>query len=281
MQTPDNDGEASSSSKETTPSVSQENQSQHQRQHQHQHQPGDTNSLDANSDVKLWLQYTGFFNTEQRLKVLDRFRRLKDLDEQRLKLLKEIRTSTEYCGSFTAATFPQMFKDPSPIFSMAMARLNDDNVLSGSQSTTFASSNGNCGSEISSVNKGVDSDTWSTTFRNGLPSHQSSTQNAKSLIKATTASGGPDSDIQRAQSLSSSDGPFGAETRRFSKSRKLAESRYFLVKSFNFKNVDMSQRDGLWITSSRNGAIFANAFKHHKNVFLIFSVNKSKAFQGY
>ncbi|KKO97560.1 hypothetical protein THAR02_10343 [Trichoderma harzianum] len=43
----------------------------------------------------------------------------------------------------------------------------------------------------------------------------------------------------------------------------------------------MSQRDGLWITSARNGTIFANAFKHHKNVFLIFSVNKSKAFQGY
>ncbi|PNP50228.1 hypothetical protein THARTR1_09059 [Trichoderma harzianum] len=43
----------------------------------------------------------------------------------------------------------------------------------------------------------------------------------------------------------------------------------------------MSQQDGLWITSARNGAIFASAFKHHKNVFLIFSVNKSKAFQGY
>lgn len=215
MQASDSDGEASS--KETTPSVSQENQSQHQ----HQHQPDSVNSLDANNDVKLWLQYTGFFDTEQRLKVLDGFRRLKRLDEQRLKLLKEIRTSTEYCGSFTATTFPQMFKDPSPIFSMAMARFNDDNALSGSQSTAFASSNGNCGSEISSVNKGVDSDTWSTTFRNGLPSRQSSTQNAKSLIKATTSPGDPESEIQGAQSLSSSDGPFEAETRRFSKSRSM------------------------------------------------------------
>ncbi|KAF3056037.1 YTH domain-containing protein 1 [Trichoderma lentiforme] len=178
---------------------------------------------------------------------------------------------------------------------MAMARFNDDNVLSGSQSTAFASSNGNYGSEISSVNKGADLDTWSTTFRNGFPSRQSSIQNAKSLIKATTSPSDPGSEIQGAQSPSSSGGPFEAGTTCFSKSRTytpskllslapkqaLAESRYFLVKSFNFKNVDMSQRDGLWITSARNGAIFANAFKHHKNVFLIFSVNKSKAFQGY
>ncbi|QYT02818.1 YTH domain-containing protein [Trichoderma simmonsii] len=299
METPDSEGEASS--KETTPSVSQENQSQHQHQHQHQHQPDNVNSLDANSDVRLWLQYTGFFDTEQRLKVLDGFRRLKHLDEQRLKLLEEIRTSTEYSSSSTIATTPQMFfafKDPSPTFSMAMARFNDDNVLSGSQSTAFASSNRNCGSEISSFNKGVDSDTWSTAFRNGLPSRQRSTQNAKSLIKATTSLGEPESRIQGAQSLSSSDGPFEAEMTCFSKSQSMraytpshllslapkqavAESRYFLVKSFNFKNVDMSQRDGLWITSARNGAIFANAFKHHKNVYLIFSVNKSKAFQGY
>ncbi|KAL6808298.1 YT521-B-like domain-containing protein [Trichoderma sp. SZMC 28015] len=299
MQTPDSDGE--DSSKVTTPSVSQENQSQHQHQHQHQHQPDGVNSLDANSDVKLWLQYTGFFDPEQRLKVLDGFRRLKQLDEQRLKLLEEIRTSTGHHGSFTIATIPQMvsaFKDPPPTFSMAMARFNDDNILSGSQSTAFASSNGNCGSEFSLVNKGADSYTWSTTFRNGLPSRQSSAQNAKSFIKATTSPGVPDSEIQGAQSLSSSDRPFETETRRFSKIRSMnsytpsqllslapkqavAESRYFLIKSFNFKNVDMSQRDGLWITSARNGAIFANAFKHHKNVFLIFSVNKSKAFQGY
>ncbi|KAK4059262.1 hypothetical protein Trihar35433_11015 [Trichoderma harzianum] len=296
MQTPDSDGEASS--KETTTSVSQENQSQDQHQHQHQHQPDGVNSLDANSDVKLWLQYTGFFDTEQRLKVLDGFRRLKHLDEQRIKLLEEIRTSTEHGGSFTIATIPRMFssfKDPSPTLSMAMARFNDDNVLSGSQPTAFTSSNGNCGSEISSVNKGADLDTWSTTFRNGFPSRQSSIQNAKSLIKATTSPSDPDSEIQGAQSPPSSGGPFEAGTTCFSKSRTytpskllslapkqaVAESRYFLVKSFNFKNVDMSQRDGLWITSARNGAIFANAFKHHKNVFLIFSVNKSKAFQGY
>ncbi|KAJ4855495.1 uncharacterized protein T069G_11053 [Trichoderma breve] len=297
MQTPDTDGEALS--KETTPSVSQENQSQHQ--HQHQHPSDGINSLDANNDVKLWLQYTGFFDTEQRLKVLDGFRRLKHLDEQRFKLLEEIRTSTAHCGSFNIATIPQMFsafKDPSPTFSMAMARFSDDNVLSGSQSTAFASSNGNCGSEISSVNKGVDSDTWSTTFRNGLPSRQSSARNTKSFMKATASPGSPDSEIQGAQFLSSSDGPFQTGARHFSKSRSMntytptqllslapkqavAESRYFLIKSFNFKNVDMSQRDGLWITSARNGAIFANAFKHHKNVFLIFSVNKSKAFQGY
>ncbi|KAL7957070.1 YT521-B-like domain-containing protein [Trichoderma compactum] len=289
MQIPDSDGEASS--RETTPSVSRENQSQHQ--------PGGVNSLDSNSDVKLWLQYTGFFDTEQRLKVLAVFRRLKDLDEQRLKLLEEIRTSTEDSGSFAIATIPQSssaFKDLSPTFSRASS--NDDNALLGSQSTAFASSNETYGSEISSVNKGADSDAWRTTFGNKLPSHQSSPQNAKSFIKATTSLGDPNSGVQGAQSPSSSDGPFETEAHLFSKCRvvraytpsqllslapkqALAESCYFLVKSFNFTNVDKSQRDGLWITSACNGAILANAFKHHKNVFLLFSVNKSKAFQGY
>ncbi|KAK4077938.1 uncharacterized protein Triagg1_3632 [Trichoderma aggressivum f. europaeum] len=295
MQATGSDGEASS--KETTPSVSQENQSQHQ--HQHQHQPDGTNSLYANSDVKLWLQYTGFFDTEQRLKVLAVFRRLKDLDEQRLKLLEEVRTSTEYSSSLAIATIPQSFsafQDLSPTFSMASS--NDDNTLSGSQSTAPASSNETYSFEISSINKGAGSNFWLTMFENKLPSHQSSTQNVKPSMKATTSPGDPNSEVQGAQSPSSLDGPFETEAHRFSKSQvvrsytpsqllslapkqELAESRYFLIKSFNFANVDKSQRDGLWVTSACNGAIFANAFKHHKNVFLLFSVNKSKAFQGY
>lgn len=209
MQAPDSDGEASSTE---TPNVSQENQSQHQ--------PGGVNSLDSNSDVKLWLQYTGFFDTEQRLKLLAVFRRLKDLDEQRLKLLEEIRTSTEYSGSFAIATTPQSFsafKDLSPTFSMTS--FNDDNALSGSQSTAFASSNETYGSEISSINKRADSNTWPTTFGNNLPSRQSSAQNARSFIKATTSPGAPNSEMQGAQSPSSSDGPFETEAYRSSKSR--------------------------------------------------------------
>jgi hypothetical protein len=37
----------------------------------------------------------------------------------------------------------------------------------------------------------------------------------------------------------------------------------------------------LWITKAKNGSLFASAFKQHQNVYLLFSINKSKAFQGY
>lgn len=58
-------------------------------------------------------------------------------------------------------------------------------------------------------------------------------------------------------------------------------TRYFLVKSLNMTNVYMSQKDGLWVTQTKNGALFRDAFRTCRSVVLFFSVNKSKAFQGY
>ncbi|TWU75037.1 hypothetical protein ED733_006367 [Metarhizium rileyi] len=59
------------------------------------------------------------------------------------------------------------------------------------------------------------------------------------------------------------------------------DTRYFLVKSSNTTNVYMSRRDGLWITQAKNGPLFTEAFREAKSVILFFSINKSKAFQGY
>ncbi|QPH11052.1 hypothetical protein C2857_002617 [Epichloe festucae Fl1] len=59
------------------------------------------------------------------------------------------------------------------------------------------------------------------------------------------------------------------------------DTRYFLVKSSNTTNVYMSRRDNLWITLAKNGPLFARAFRECKSVVLFFSINKSKAFQGY
>ncbi|KAJ2903940.1 hypothetical protein MKZ38_009104 [Zalerion maritima] len=52
------------------------------------------------------------------------------------------------------------------------------------------------------------------------------------------------------------------------------ETRFFLIKSFNEVN-------GLWTTQLENGRILEEAFGTCKNVMLVFSVNKSKAFQGW
>lgn len=60
-----------------------------------------------------------------------------------------------------------------------------------------------------------------------------------------------------------------------------AGNRYFIIKSWNHENVQVSQRDGTWATQSHNVETFVEAFKTCRNVILVFSVNKSMAFQGY
>ncbi|RDL39607.1 uncharacterized protein BP5553_03947 [Venustampulla echinocandica] len=59
------------------------------------------------------------------------------------------------------------------------------------------------------------------------------------------------------------------------------DTRYFIVKSFNEENVLNCIEDSAWTTQIQNGAIFKEAFESCKNVILVFSINKSKAFQGY
>jgi len=78
-----------------------------------------------------------------------------------------------------------------------------------------------------------------------------------------------------------------------------AETRYFIVKSFNEENVLRCIQDvslsvpievcrlidsglqSVWTTQVQNGSIFKEAFETCKNVILVFSINKSRAFQGY
>ncbi|KAK4103247.1 hypothetical protein N658DRAFT_390721, partial [Parathielavia hyrcaniae] len=57
--------------------------------------------------------------------------------------------------------------------------------------------------------------------------------------------------------------------------------RFFIVKSFNEENVLRCMEDGLWTTQVQNGEILTEAFTKCKNVILFFSINKSRAFQGF
>ncbi|RFU31657.1 hypothetical protein B7463_g4696, partial [Scytalidium lignicola] len=59
------------------------------------------------------------------------------------------------------------------------------------------------------------------------------------------------------------------------------DTRYFIVKSFNEANVANCIEDSIWTTQVQNGEIFKKAFETCKNVILVFSINKSRAFQGY
>ncbi|KAI9197727.1 hypothetical protein LWI28_003276 [Acer negundo] len=57
-------------------------------------------------------------------------------------------------------------------------------------------------------------------------------------------------------------------------------SRYFIVKSCNRENLELSVQQGVWATQRSNEAKLNEAFDIAENVILIFSVNRTRHFQG-
>ncbi|XP_059668469.1 30-kDa cleavage and polyadenylation specificity factor 30 [Cornus florida] len=57
-------------------------------------------------------------------------------------------------------------------------------------------------------------------------------------------------------------------------------SRYFIVKSCNRENLELSVQQGVWATQRSNEAKLNEAFDTVENVILIFSVNRTRHFQG-
>ncbi|KAI0755083.1 YT521-B-like domain-containing protein [Daedaleopsis nitida] len=57
--------------------------------------------------------------------------------------------------------------------------------------------------------------------------------------------------------------------------------RYFILKSLTQFDLDLSVEKGLWATQRHNEGILDQAYRTSKEVYLIFSVNKSGEFYGY
>ncbi|XP_073697034.1 3'-5' RNA helicase YTHDC2-like isoform X1 [Garra rufa] len=57
--------------------------------------------------------------------------------------------------------------------------------------------------------------------------------------------------------------------------------RYFIMKSSNVRNIDLSQQRGIWSTTPNNENKLTRAFLESSAVFLVFSVQGSGHFQGY
>ncbi|KAJ7580241.1 YT521-B-like domain-containing protein [Mycena floridula] len=57
--------------------------------------------------------------------------------------------------------------------------------------------------------------------------------------------------------------------------------RYFILKSLTQYDLDLSVEKGLWATQKHNEGILDQAYRTSKDVYLIFSVNKSGEFYGY
>uniref|UniRef100_A0A453SWX9 YTH domain-containing family protein n=1 Tax=Aegilops tauschii subsp. strangulata TaxID=200361 RepID=A0A453SWX9_AEGTS len=56
-------------------------------------------------------------------------------------------------------------------------------------------------------------------------------------------------------------------------------SRYFIVKSCNRENLEISVQQGIWATQRSNEAKLNEAFESMDNVILIFSINRTRNFQ--
>jgi YT521-B-like domain len=56
--------------------------------------------------------------------------------------------------------------------------------------------------------------------------------------------------------------------------------RYFIIRSFNFDNIQRSIAEGIWATKRHNEQTLNSAFLGSNNVYLIYSVNKSGHFQA-
>ncbi|KAG0058902.1 hypothetical protein BGZ90_004709, partial [Linnemannia elongata] len=73
----------------------------------------------------------------------------------------------------------------------------------------------------------------------------------------------------------------GHKKPRSTSSLGYAESRYFIMKSLNEEDLKLSAQFGLWATQEHLVPILNDAFTNSKNVYLIFSANKSGEFFGY
>lgn len=65
------------------------------------------------------------------------------------------------------------------------------------------------------------------------------------------------------------------------KNEKKLTTRYFIIKSLNHNNIQLSIERGIWATQVMNEPILEEAFHNSDRVILIFSVNMSGFFQGY
>ena len=54
-----------------------------------------------------------------------------------------------------------------------------------------------------------------------------------------------------------------------------------MIKSWNHDNVVQAMKDGVWATQEKNQSLLTEAFHTSRHVILLFSVNRSMAFQGY
>ncbi|KAL1839454.1 hypothetical protein VTJ49DRAFT_1492 [Mycothermus thermophilus] len=286
--------------------------------------------LSMDPELKDFLEMTDYYNAETRTRRLDRFRRAKELAEQKRKIEEEERKLREeeelemsLHRSSTAVRLPSTFSTPAipetatlptpvtPLLQNAPVRPKDTPGISpGSLKRPLDEES--TGDRLEKVPR-IDTPPCarsverrpSDSERQNIPTGPR--RNAHPDMDEARRDSRDDRNEPRRRSLSpversrfrhhAGDNRRGGFSYRggdryHEADRRLSypipvdlgrkgDTRFFIVKSFNDENVRRCMEDGLWTTQVQNEKMLSDAFAQCKNVILFFSVNKSKAFQGY
>ena len=98
----------------------------------------------------------------------------------------------------------------------------------------------------------------------------------KSHVESATSSANATGSLSTGQQSASKPRDYASLIKYFFK-----DAIYFIIKSNNHENVELSKNKGVWSTPPQNEQKLNRAFNEYRNVILIFSVKESGKFQGF
>ncbi|KAG6302451.1 hypothetical protein E4U09_002929 [Claviceps aff. purpurea] len=212
--------------------------------------------ISVHDDLATWLQHTGFWDVDYRRAMLADVRRLKGLEAERASVLNRIRASKP---GITGGDAPALV----PIAAAAAASASATAIATAASATATATATAATAAAT----------TATATAATAVAPKSSHT--CASAPAACSTNSTVEANLARYELT-------GPLYRRIAQTPAVKKgTRYFLVKSSTMTNVMRSQQDNLWVTQNKNGSLLAQAFLESKTVVLFFSVNRSKAFQGY
>ncbi|KAL2266183.1 hypothetical protein VTJ83DRAFT_5535 [Remersonia thermophila] len=281
--------------------------------------------LSMDPELKDFLEMTDYFNAETRARRLDRFRRAKELAEQKRKIEEEERrlreeeelemnsyrssTATRLPSTLSTSAISEAATLPTPVTPLLQNAAMEFRDTSGVSPGTLKRHINEEGAgerleKVPRINTPIRARSVETRSGDGerqilltRPRHDAHTDRDEARDDRREPRRRSVSPAERYRFRQAGDDRRGSfsykggnryvETDRRSlypipvDLGSKGETRFFIVKSFNEVNVRRCMEDGLWTTQVQNEKILSDAFVQCKNVILFFSINKSKAFQGY
>ncbi|KAG6064966.1 hypothetical protein E4U32_007908 [Claviceps aff. humidiphila group G2b] len=219
--------------------------------------------ISVHDDLATWLQHTGFWDVDYRRAMLADVRRLKGLEAERASVLNRIRASKP---GITGGDAPALV----PIAAAAATATATATAAAAAAAATATAAAATTPTAAAAAATTTATAATATTAVAPKSSHTCASAPAACPTNSTI-----EANLARYELT-------GPLYRRIAQTPAVKKgTRYFLVKSSTMTNVMRSQQDNLWVTQNKNGSLLAQAFLESKTVVLFFSVNRSKAFQGY